>query len=328
MDFIDEVVFWVQGGRGGNGCVSFRREKFVPKGGPDGGDGGRGGNVELKVNNNLSTLMDLRHRKRYTAGHGVPGRGKRMHGKNGKTIVITVPRGTMVFDHDTDTMLGDLTDPDQELTVVRGGRGGKGNVWYATPTQQTPDYAQPGKEGEQRQVRLELKLLADVGLVGFPNAGKSTFLSRVSAARPKIADYPFTTLVPNLGIVSYAPYKSFVMADIPGLIEGAHAGRGLGDRFLRHIERTRVLLFFIDPMNEDGAEQYRTLLEELRQFNPLLLDKPRMLAFSKIDLISKDDRAALPNRIDDQPCHFFSSVSGDGVQDLIDSIVELINLGN
>lgn len=324
MDFIDEVSFVVQGGRGGDGCISFRREKFVPKGGPNGGDGGDGGFVVLRVNRNLSTLSDLRHRKHYRAGNGMRGKGKCMHGKKGETVIIHVPPGTIVMDADTLEDLGDLINAGQELIIVHGGKGGKGNSRFATSTYQAPDFAKPGSKGEERRIQLKLKLLADVGLVGLPNAGKSTFLSRISSARPKVADYPFTTLVPNLGIVSYDSFKSFVMADIPGLIEGAHSGKGLGDRFLRHIERTRVLVFLLEAHDEDLPSIYRTLITEIKLFSDSLQDKPLILALSKIDLLSSEDRQKLPSAIDGHQCYPFSTMTGEGVQHLINTIVSIL----
>ncbi len=325
MDFIDEVSFWVHGGKGGNGCVSFRREKYVPKGGPDGGDGGDGGSVIIRVNPNFSTLIDLRHRRRYRAGNGQGGKGKRMSGKKGKDIIIEVPPGTLIKDRETGAVLGDLTTPGQELIVAKGGKGGRGNAHFATSTWQTPDFAESGTEGENRYLHLELKILADVGLVGLPNAGKSTLLSSVSAARPKIADYPFTTLTPNLGIVQYGDFKSFVMADIPGLIDDAHAGKGLGDHFLKHIERTRVLVFVIEAVSQNIYSVYKTLLRELELFNSSLLEKPRIIAFSKTDLLSEHDRTDLPSSLDGLSCCPFSAVTGDGLKLLLDSIIQKLS---
>jgi len=317
MKFIDEVTFEVQGGTGGDGCVSFRREKFIPKGGPDGGDGGFGGSVVLEVKGNVSTLIDHRHKKAYKAKRGEHGSGSRRHGKAGEWVRIPVPKGTMVYDADSGALIGDLTDDQQELVVARGGLGGRGNSNFATPTRQVPDFATPGKTGEQRRLRLELKLLADVGLVGLPNAGKSTLLATLSAAKPKIADYPFTTLVPNLGIVKYGEYESFVMADIPGLIEGAAQGKGLGDRFLRHVERTRVLVFLIEAQADNPEETYQTLVRELSQFDPGLLDKPRLICFSKIDLLLEEEQAELPKTIDGQPMMLFSSVARKNLNPLV-----------
>ena len=321
MDFVDELTFWAHGGKGGDGCVSFRRERFVPKGGPDGGDGGDGGSVILNVNTNLTTLFDLRHRKKYTAESGARGKGKRMNGKNGKNTIIRVPKGTLVIAQETGEILGDLKEKDQKLIVAKGGRRGKGNARFATPTWQAPDFAEKGAEGEKSHLRLELKLLADVGLVGFPNAGKSKLLSRISAAKPKIADYPFTTLVPNLGIVSYNEYRSFVVADIPGLIKGAHLGKGLGDRFLRHIERTSILLFLIDSTSECIDDVYNLLIHELENYDRSLIEKPGILALSKVDLLSEDAQHKLPQKIHQIDCFPISAVTGAGIQNLIDAIV-------
>ncbi|MBN2417038.1 GTPase ObgE [bacterium] len=317
MKFIDEVSFFAEGGRGGDGCVSFRREKYVPKGGPDGGDGGNGGSVVLAVRPNISTLIDLRHKVRYRAGSGGNGSGSNRHGRNGADVIIPVPRGTLVIDAESGRILGDLTEEGQQLIVAGGGRGGKGNAQFATPTRQAPDFAQEGKAGGISAVRLELKLLADVGLVGLPNAGKSTLLSVISAAKPKIAGYPFTTLVPNLGIVRHSDENSAVFADIPGLIAGASQGKGLGDRFLRHIERTRVLIFMIDCLEESYEDVYHTLLSELEQFDTSLLQKPRLVSLTKLDLLPEDARLHLPAVIDDQPLLTISSASGEGVRELV-----------
>jgi len=324
MNFIDEVSFRVQGGKGGDGCVSFRREKYVPKGGPDGGDGGEGGSVILKVDLNLSTLFDLRHRKQFKAGNGGNGKGKNMHGKNGKPVVIPIPKGTVVWDKERYAVLGDLIEARQELIVVKGGKGGKGNARFATPTRQAPDFAEKGELGESRLLRLELKLLADVGLMGMPNAGKSTLLSRISSARPKIADYPFTTRAPNLGVVSYGTFKSFVAADIPGLIEGAHAGKGLGDQFLRHIERTRVLVFVIEAVFSEIESVYGMLLKELELFNPALLKKPRIVALSKKDLLSQEEKERLPSSLKGHMCCSISSITGEGIDTLLHAVVRTL----
>jgi len=317
MDFIDEVTFWVEGGRGGDGCVSFRREKYVPKGGPDGGDGGDGGNVTLRVNRNLSTLYDLRHRKRFKAGRGIHGKGKKMTGRRGDNIVLSVPVGTLVKEAETDLVMTDLTRDGEVLIVAKGGRGGRGNSHFATPTRQAPDFAEEGKDGQSRFLKLELKLLADVGLVGLPNSGKSTLLSRISAARPKIADYPFTTLVPNLGIVALSDGRTFTAADIPGLIEGAHLGKGLGDRFLRHVERTRVLVVLIEATDPEPGNAYGILMNELKSFDPSLLEKPRILVFSKSDLVSGGSTKKLPRKIKGRDVLPISSVTGEGVQTLL-----------
>jgi GTP-binding protein len=324
MDFIDEVTFWVHGGRGGNGCMSFRREKFVPKGGPDGGDGGKGGDVILRVNPAISTLFDYRHRNRYKAGNGGHGKGKKMAGRDGRTIELPVPPGTLVYDGETGEILFDLTYKNQAVVVAKGGHGGRGNVHFKTSSFQAPETAEPGQPGESRFIRLELKLLADIGLVGEPNVGKSTLLSRISAAKPKIADYPFTTLAPNLGIVRYGENRHFVAADIPGLIEGAHRGKGLGDQFLRHVERTRVLVFLIDAQSENHTRTYRMLFDELMQFDPSLVDKPRVVGLSKIDLVPQEERKKLTRKIDGQICHPFSGVTGEGVPELIDQVGRIL----
>jgi len=286
--FIDQVTITVTAGKGGDGCVSFRREKYVPKGGPDGGNGGRGGHVIIRANRNLRTLVDHRYHRFYKAQNGVPGKPALKDGKNGKDIVVEVPCGTIVRDEETGEILADLTEHDQEIVVVKGGKGGRGNAQFATSTNQAPRKAELGKPGEERKILLELKLLADIGLVGFPNAGKSTLISVLSNARPKIADYPFTTLVPNLGIVQYAEYKSMVIADIPGLIEGAHAGKGLGHQFLRHIERTSVIAILIDCMEEDYQKVYSALLKEMEKHNPDLLKKPRFVAMTKMDVATDE----------------------------------------
>ena len=293
MKFVDYVTITVRSGSGGPGAVAFRREKYVPRGGPSGGDGGDGGSVVLEADENLYTLLDLRYRRHHFAQNGQPGGGSNKHGKSGEDIVLRVPPGTVARDTDTGELIGEVVEPGQRMVLVEGGRGGKGNVFFKSPTRRAPDYAQPGEEGEERNVTLELKLLADVGLVGFPNAGKSTLISAVSAARPKVADYPFTTLEPNLGVVQVEGYKTFVMADIPGIIEGAHEGRGLGLRFLKHIERNAVLLFLVPVTSEDPAAELDTLRAELRAFNPDLMVKPYVVALSKVDLLSPDERAAL-----------------------------------
>jgi len=306
--------------------MSFRREKFVPKGGPDGGDGGHGGQVILQVNSNLSTLMDLRHRKVFKASKGVNGKGKNQHGRRGESVIISVPKGTIVYQAGTEKLLGDLINEGQELIVAHGGKGGRGNTRFKSSTRQAPDFCENGKASESETIRLELKLLADVGLAGFPNAGKSTLLSTVSSAKPKIADYPFTTLVPNLGIVQYDEFYSFVMADIPGLIRGAHQGKGLGDRFLRHIERTRILVFLIDSTSESVESEYHILVDEMRQFGSDLDKKPRILALSKIDVLSKEQKENLPKSIDQYPCFQISSITRTGITDLINEIVHKMSI--
>lgn len=293
MKFVDYVTITVRSGKGGAGAVAFRREKYVPRGGPSGGDGGHGGSVLIEADPNLYTLLDLRYNRHHFAPNGEAGASGKKTGKSGEDIVLRVPPGTVVTDTNTGETLGEVTEPGDRLTLVKGGRGGKGNAAFASSTNRAPRKAQPGEEGEKREVTLELKLLADVGLVGFPNAGKSTLVSTLSAAKPKVADYPFTTLEPSLGVVYVGDYESFVMADIPGIIEGAHEGKGLGLRFLKHIERNAVLLFLVPIDSKDLREEYDTLLEELSAFNPQLLEKPRVLALSKIDLLPEAERSIL-----------------------------------
>ncbi|MFB9068686.1 Obg family GTPase CgtA [Pseudofulvimonas gallinarii] len=295
MKFVDEAEIHVAAGSGGNGCVSFRREKFIPFGGPDGGDGGNGGSVWLVADENLNTLIDFRHQRRFRAQRGENGMSRQMTGRNGEDVRITVPVGTVVVNVETGETIGDLTAHGQELMVARGGDGGRGNINFKSSTNRAPRRATPGWEGEQRTLQLELKLLADVGLLGFPNAGKSTFIRAVSAATPKVADYPFTTLAPKLGVVSIEPHKSFVIADIPGLIEGAADGAGLGIQFLRHVQRNRLLLHLVDlaPMDgSDPAEQVRAIERELEQFDPELLGRPRWLVLNKADLLPEEERQA------------------------------------
>ncbi len=316
--FIDYAKIHVQGGHGGSGCVSFRREKYVPKGGPDGGDGGDGGNVIVEADPNLATLLDYRYRKHFRAGRGQHGQGSNKHGRRGEDVIIRVPVGTIVRDADTGEVLADLVEPGQRVVVARGGRGGRGNARFATPTHQTPREWEPGEPGEERTLILELKLVADVGVVGLPNAGKSTLLSRVSAAHPKIADYPFTTLAPNLGVVKLDDERHFVMADIPGLIEGAHEGKGLGHQFLRHIQRTRVLLFLLEGPRGRYQEDLDTLLHELREFDPDLAQKPREVAISKADLLSDAEREEAKRLAEQSGWQVISAVTGEGVKDLLE----------
>ncbi len=318
MKFVDSASIFVQAGDGGKGCVSFRREKFVPKGGPDGGDGGRGGHVWLRTNRQLTTLLDFKYKKKYVAVRGVHGQGARKTGKDGGDVVIDVPCGTIVRNAETHEIIADLTGVDQEILIARGGKGGRGNQHFATPVRQAPRYAEPGQKGEELTLEMELKLMADVGLVGFPNAGKSTLISVISAAKPKIADYPFTTLVPNLGIVRYEEYKSFVMADIPGIIEGAAEGKGLGLQFLRHIERTKILAVLVSADAPDIAEEYRTLLGELEKFNKGLLDKPRIVVVTKMDIATED--LEIPVLEEGVKVLAISSVSGQGLKELKDEL--------
>jgi GTP-binding protein len=317
--FIDQAKIWVKAGDGGHGCVSFRREKFIPKGGPDGGDGGRGGNVYFQAVENLDTLLDFAGKHHWQARNGQPGSGNNKHGASGDDLIIKVPPGTLIYDTDLNLLLKDLNEVDMKVRVCLGGRGGKGNKAFATPTHQTPRYAEPGKKGQERNIKLELKLIADVGLVGLPNAGKSTLISRCSAARPKIADYPFTTLEPVLGIVELSDFRRFVMADIPGLIEGASRGAGLGHDFLKHIERTTILAHIIDIMPTDGSdpvENYKAIRNELEQYSKALARKQEIVVVNKIDLdpddkIVKELRKKLP-----QPIHAISAVTGSGVKEL------------
>jgi len=315
--FIDEARIEIQSGGGGNGCVSFRREKFVPRGGPDGGDGGDGGSVVFIVDTNLTTLVDFKYRQHFRAGKGQNGQGGQKHGANGEDVVVPVPLGTIIRDEDSGLVLADMSVAEDKLVAAQGGRGGRGNVHFKSATNQAPRRSDPGGEGEARILLLELKLLADVGLVGYPNAGKSTLLSRVSAAHPKIAGYPFTTLQPNLGIVSYGKMKSFVMADIPGIIEGAHEGKGLGIQFLKHIERTKVLLFLVESTSEDPVGDYRKLMSELAQFSAKLIEKPRLVALTKTDVFQAGEKPVAPVFDDGVDVMTISSVNGDGIDGLV-----------
>lgn len=320
--FIDEAVIEVEAGAGGDGCIAFRREKHVPRGGPSGGDGGDGGDVILVADPHLNTLLDYHYKTHYKAERGGDGSGDHRKGRHGKSITLRVPVGTLVYDEQTGDLLADLARPHQRFIVAKGGKGGKGNANFATPTRQAPRFAEKGLPGEKRRIRLELKLLADVGIVGMPNAGKSTLISRISAARPKIADYPFTTLVPNLGVVKYQD-SSFVVADIPGLIEGAHAGHGLGHQFLRHVERARLLLYLLDcsPFAlQPPLEAFHTLQEELRLYKPELLEKPALVALNKIDTVA--DRAELEQvqqTLQTQGYEVFpiSAYTGEGLEPLL-----------
>ena len=328
-NFVDYVKIYCRSGKGGSGSAHLHRAKYVPKGGPDGGDGGRGGHIILKANRNYWTLLHLKFTRHIFAGNGESGGASRSFGKDGKDIVIEVPCGTVVFDADTGEFLCEVTEDGETVVLLKGGRGGLGNWHFRWATNQTPRYAQPGEPAQERSVILELKLLADVGLVGFPNAGKSTLLSVVSAAKPKIADYPFTTLEPNLGIVSYRDNRSFVMADIPGIIEGASEGKGLGLRFLRHIERNALLLFMVPADSNDIAGEYQILLNELSSFNPELMDKQRVLAITKSDLLDDELKASIVRELPEIPYVFISSVTGEGIQELKDILwVELNNDDN
>ncbi|CAM3784451.1 GTPase ObgE [Aquirufa aurantiipilula] len=318
-NFIDYVKINVRSGRGGFGSSHFRREKHVPKGGPDGGDGGRGGHIYLVGNSQLWTLLHLKYQKHIIADNGKGGEGGRRSGAEGEDIFIEVPLGTIVKDAESNEFLAEVTEEGQKILLLPGGRGGMGNTHFKSSTNQSPRHAQPGEEGQDRWVIMELKVLADVGLVGFPNAGKSTLLSVLSAAKPEIADYPFTTLVPHLGVVAYRDYKSFVVADIPGIIEGASEGKGLGLRFLRHIERNSILCFLIPSDAKDWGKEYEILLGELEKFNPELLQKQRVLVVSKMDIsipeMQEEIRASLPA---DLPVVFISSITQEGIQELKD----------
>ncbi|HWS00682.1 MAG TPA: GTPase ObgE [Prolixibacteraceae bacterium] len=324
-NFVDYVKIMCRSGHGGAGSKHFRREKFAAKGGPDGGDGGRGGHIILRGNSQMWTLLHLKYRKHIFAEWGESGGASRSHGKDGEDIILDVPLGTVAKDAETGEVLFEITEHDQTNILVKGGRGGLGNVNFKSATHQTPRYAQPGEDEEEGWKILELKILADVGLVGFPNAGKSTLLSVVSAAKPEIADYPFTTLVPNLGIVAHRDNQSFVMADIPGIIEGAHEGRGLGLRFLRHIERNSILLFMIPADSKNHRKELDILLNELDMFNPELLDKQRYVAISKSDMLDKELMQEISSEFRDIPHTFISSVTGYGIVALKDEIWKLLN---
>jgi GTP-binding protein len=326
QNFVDYVKICGRSGPGGQGSAHFLRNKMTAKGGPDGGDGGRGGHIILRGNRNIWTLLALKYRKHVIAGRGGVGSGGHSSGSNGEDIILDVPLGTIAKDAETDEFMFEITEHDQERILVPGGRGGLGNAHFKSSTNQTPRYAQPGEPGQEEWKILELKVLADVGLVGFPNAGKSTLLSVITAAKPKIANYPFTTLVPNLGIVKYRDQRSFVMADIPGIIEQAHLGKGLGYRFLRHIERNATLLFMIPADSDDIQKEYEVLLNELTMFNEELLDKPRILAITKSDLIDEELKEMIePTIPKDIPYLFISSVSQTGITELKDLLWKTIN---
>lgn len=325
--FLDSAKIYLKSGAGGNGCVSFRREKFVPQGGPNGGDGGKGGNIIFKATSQLSTLIDFRYKAHYKAQRGGHGQGALKTGKGGEDDIILVPCGSIIKDEATGKVLAELLTDGQEILLLKGGRGGKGNNHFKTSTNQAPRTAQPGEEGQELTVNIELKLIADVGLVGFPNAGKSTLISKISSAKPKIADYAFTTLVPNLGIVKYSDYDSFVVADIPGIIEGASSGKGLGLQFLRHIERTRLLLFMIDAtkltdakLKKDFLKDYDTLLKELKKYEADLMNKPKIICFTKIDAISEELKLKLQKMKMKEEKVLISSVTGENLKELKDVI--------
>ncbi len=328
-NFVDYVKVQVASGKGGKGSAHLRREKYVAKGGPDGGDGGRGGHIIIKGNKNLWTLYHFKFKQHFKAGHGADGGKNRSSGADGKDVFIEVPLGTVVRDTDTNQILFEITEHEEEQIVLEGGLGGRGNWHFKSPTNQTPRYAQPGISGAQKQVTLELKVLADVGLVGFPNAGKSTLLSVLSSAKPKIADYEFTTLKPNLGIVPYRDFRSFVMADIPGIIEGAAEGKGLGHYFLRHIERNSVLLFLIPADSADISKEYDVLINELQKYNPELLDKERIVAISKSDMLDDELVVEMRKELDQDfsgiKYLFISSAAQSGLEELKDELWKAIN---
>lgn len=334
MKFVDEATIKVQAGNGGNGCLSFRREKFVPRGGPDGGDGGDGGSIYLEANSDLNTLIDFRFQRSYKAQNGQSGMGSNCSGKRGEDLVIPVPVGTMVFDADSEELLGDINQPGERLLVAQGGFHGLGNTRYKSSINRAPRQTSPGTPGETRNLRLELRVLADVGLLGLPNAGKSTLIRAVSSAKPKVADYPFTTLHPGLGVVSVGPHKSFVMADIPGLIEGAASGAGLGHRFLKHLSRTCILLHVIDlaPLdNSDPVESAKAIINELAEYDPELLDKPRWLVLNKIDVFANEEarQEAIQRLVTGLAwtgrVFPISAISGEGTQQLSYALMQLID---
>lgn len=315
MEFIDEATIEVKAGKGGNGCMSFRREKYVPRGGPDGGDGGNGGSVILEVDRNLNTLLDYRYKHHYAAMNGGHGKGKKMHGSKGENVLLKVPPGTVVYDKEN--LLCDLIDPGERFVIAKGGKGGRGNARFATSTQRAPTKFEAGEKGEKRVIKLELKLIADVGIVGYPNSGKSTLLKSISSATPRVADYPFTTLSPNLGVVDLVDFERFVVADIPGIVEGAHLGKGMGLEFLRHIERTRLLVFLIDIAKKDSVSDYKRLTTELNTYNPKLLEKPKVLVFNKIDLLDPIPELKINDSL---PIFYISALQKKGLQPLLRQI--------
>lgn len=330
MNFIDEVRIYVKAGDGGNGCVAFRREKFVPRGGPSGGDGGKGGDVTLIANPHYSTLLHLRLNPEHKAQRGRHGEGSQRTGKAGKSVKIPVPVGTVVYNDETGEVMHDFATPRERFVIAHGGQGGLGNMNFATATRQAPDFATPGKAGEEFHLRLELKLLADVGLVGYPNAGKSTFISRISAAKPKVADYPFTTLVPNLGMVQTEDFRTYVVADIPGLIAGASEGHGLGIRFLKHVERTRLLLHLVDVSGYSGrsaVNDFEVVMEELGNFSPAMLEKPMLVVGTKLDsMTDSTELNALRDHVTSKGFEFFaiSSLSGLGMKELLHRVEAMV----
>ena len=329
MKFIDEAIITVQSGDGGKGCVSFRREKFIPRGGPDGGDGGKGGDIILSTTSRKRTLYHFKYQKHFKAKNGAHGQGKQKTGKNGQNLTIELPPGTLVIDADTGHLIKDLVDTGETFVLLEGGRGGQGNTKFKTSTHRTPRFAQPGEPGETRTLKLELKLLADVGIIGLPNAGKSTLISAISSARPKIANYPFTTLVPSLGVVQTGWSEPFVVADIPGLIKGAHQGTGLGIKFLRHIERTRILVHLIDASSIDPdnpLDQYHTINQELAMYDEKLAKKPQIVVLNKLDLSGVQKSADIfQSALKDKKVIFISALTGKGLKELNSQIVQLLD---
>ena len=329
MKFIDEAIITVESGDGGRGCVSFRREKHVPRGGPDGGDGGKGGDVTLKSTSRRRTLFPFQLKRQFKAKNGAHGQGKQKTGRNGKDLIIEIPPGTLVKDADTDEILKDFTAVGESYVAVHGGRGGQGNTRFKTSTNRAPRFAQPGEEGQNRRLKLELKLLADVGIIGLPNAGKSTLISKISSATPKIGNYPFTTLTPTLGVVETGWSDPFVVADIPGLIEGAHQGAGLGTHFLRHVERTRILIHLIDAGTidrEHPLDDFKTVNRELKSFNPQLTQKPQIVVLNKMDLPGTQEAAdAFAAAMDAEPVILISAIKKKGIKRLISRILELLD---
>lgn len=329
MKFIDEAMITVQSGDGGKGCVSFRREKFIPRGGPDGGDGGKGGDIILSTTSRKRTLYHFKYQKHFKAENGSHGQGKQKTGKNGRNLTIELPPGTLVIDADTGHLIKDLVETGETFVILKGGRGGQGNTKFKTSTHRTPRFAQPGEPGETRTLKLELKLLADVGIIGLPNAGKSTLISAISSARPKIANYPFTTLVPSLGVVQTGWSEPFVVADIPGLIKGAHQGTGLGIKFLRHIERTRILVHLIDASSidpDDPLDQYHTINQELAMYDEKLAKKPQIVVLNKLDLSGIRKSADIfQSAVKDKEVVFISALTGQGLEQLKSQIVQLLD---
>ena len=329
--FIDHTEIEIKAGDGGDGAATFRREKYVPKGGPSGGNGGKGGDVIIQAFSNLNTLLDFKYKRTYLAGNGAPGGSGLKDGKNGNDVLIKVPLGTIVKDLATEKVLADLDEDGKKIIVAKGGRGGKGNSNFATSTNQAPRFAEEGKKGDVSKITLELKLIADIGIVGFPNAGKSTLISVISSAKPKIADYPFTTLEPNLGIVFYKDYKSFTVADIPGIIKGAHEGKGLGLKFLRHIERTKILLFLIEITSENYAKDFEILQNELKQYSKKLADRKKIIALSKSDLLDEKSLRKINTKkltIHNIPVTIISSATKQGINELLDFIWKLLQSVN